>query len=292
MKNNTDFFKNSRQILKKENIFESGDGVSYSKIPRNLFDLKAHFDATTSDILIALILADYSVNSRYYPSFSLERSKIAKMAGLSERQVSISIQKLTLNNVLFVSSRMGEANVYTWNEDFLKGREVTSQGVVKSLHEGGRNDFTRGSEVTSHIYIELSLEIFISSFKEFFAEYQAPYNFYVPAKRNRNNDEPKGSTIQVSRKEAWREAAFYVYEKIKHYDDALPRIYLGLMASKNIEDVRYPKKALFYRVTDSESIHISRSRSHIAQYLYSNEDFMEFYHMKKGGHYDESVRGL
>ncbi len=279
--NSSDFQSNFDSIYKNAELYPEGEGYSWRKIPTPLFNLVDLIGASSADLLVALAMAAITAERKQFPRFTAERPLIAKKTGLSLRAITKSIRFLAEKNVISVRSAWGQKNTYKWNENFLKTSAPGSLPVVNDVHPGWCTTFTRGSERGAHIYIEFSLELFITTLEGFFAEHQPPYRFYVPSKRTKK-DAPQGSgaTISVSRRDAWRDAAFKVYEEIKNQSDALVRIHLALM-SQNVEGVQYPEGALRFRVNDLESFNEARSRSHIKQHLHSDEDFMRFVEMKK-----------
>lgn len=280
-KNSNEFPENFPKISKIQQLYPEGEGYdTWRKIPDIISKLPKLIGAKTNDVVVAYALAHITARESHYPTFSVGRSEIAEVTALSPRAISSSIKFLTSKNMIYVHSSMGQSNRYTWNDEFFKkGIAGGSLLPVNHVHSYQCTTFTPTSERPAHIYIELSLDIFISSFREFFSDDKPCYNFYVPAKRRKkilNIDAPKGETIQVSRKEAWREAAYNAYEKIKHYDDALPRIYLSLMASRNLDEVKHPKTVLEFRVMDTPSIEESKSKSHLREYMHTNLDFQDF----------------
>lgn len=269
-----DFPENFPDISRSFQLYPTGSGIQFAKIPRKLWSL-VEVGAHHSVLLVAFAMADHCSTSLQYPTFELKRSKIAKMTGLSERQVSNAVEFLTANRVLFVHYRNGYVNRYTWNEDFLSTSETISPVPVKSFQGGGEAVSVGTSETISPLYIEFILYLFYrSSFREFF-DSNEEYSFYIPKKRGKENDAllRSGSKISVSRKEAWRDAVYYVFEKIKFEENPLTRIYLSLMGAYRIDDVRFPKKALLMRVYNWPSLHESLSNSLIREHLYDDECF-------------------
>lgn len=278
---NLDYFP---EISKKNDLYAVGEAVSWNKIPDILFRLPREIGASPTETIVALYLARETARTRAFPTFTIKRSDMVQDTGLSDRAISKALEFLAVNRVLSVHYRNGFVNRYTWNEEFLKLGASGSVVPVNDVQGYHCTTFRGTTERGASLYIEFSLEIFISSFKDFFSSPE-PYRFYVPAKRGRKKDSPHngGSTISVSRVDAWRDAAYHCYEQIKHYDDALPRIYLALMASRNLSDITFPKKVLVYRSTDHESMNEARSKSHIREYLHTNEDFIEYVNSKTGG---------
>lgn len=282
-KKSPEFSENSVEISKRENLFEKGEGVSYSKIPRKLINLRAVYKASLADTVVAIALADYSSRSLHYPNFSVEQAEIASITGLSKRQVITSIKNLTLNRVLSVRSTMGFANQYTWNEYFLRTGEIISQGDVKTVHTPSENRSQVGCENSAHIYIEVLLNLFIDKHKEFFATNQKPYRFYVPAKKSKKGA-PKevGAVVEVSRAKAWEDAIRNCFSQIYHRKDALTRIYLALMSSYKIEKVTFPKSFLLHGAMNEGIQHESRKLSQISYCLDNDEEFINEFLSHKG----------
>lgn len=277
MSDSENFRENSPNISYKPDLYPSGDGISWRKIPDNLFEIIPRLGARPNDLGVVLCMARITARLGHYPTFVAKRAELAKLTGLTERAITNSLRSLMSLGVISGAYKNGEAARYTWNEDLLRTLEPGSVVPVNDVQWDQCTTFSGTSERSSRIYIELSLELFYNSFREYFDELAPPFTFYVPGKR-RKKDAPQGSgaTIQVSRRDAWREAAHYCYGKIKNQNDALSRIYLALRASKNIEDVRFPKAALLYRVLDHSSIHEARKNSHLKEYLYDDKDFRLF----------------
>ena len=274
-----DFSDNKSEFSLVENLFE--EGISYRKIPQIFYNLRKLFGASPTAQLVALNLIEISVNKRHYPNFTFKQSDVAIKTGLSDRAVSMAIKFLSSKNLLFVRPRTGLTNLYTWNDQLIRTPELASGVPLNEVQVGTCTTFRSTPEPGSCIYIEFSLDLFRSSFKGFFAEGKE-YQFYVPGKRRSRsgirNDEPQGSgsMVSVSREDAWRDAAYSAFQEVKNRKDALARVYCALRASNNIEDVKYPKSAMSFRVHDLESLAVSRSRSHLREFLYDDEDFKAY----------------
>lgn len=278
------FSTETSQPTFRAELFSPGEGISWRKIPDVLFELHSRHGCTPTVQLVALAMARITAKTGRYPSFHAKQSQLALETGFSERSITNAVRSLVALGAISARYSNGAPTTFTWNVEFLRGVERGSGVPLKDV-QGYHGKWFRGTtERSSCVYIELSLELFYNSFKEFFSEDKPPYRFYVPGKRRKKgelNDAPAmGATIEVPRKEAWRDAAYHVYSKIKNRNDALSRIFLALRASNNIEDVHYPKAALLYRVTDESSIHEARKRSHIAEYLHHDDDFRQFADLK------------
>lgn len=270
------------KIKQVEELYPKGYGVQYAKIPRNLIKL-GQVGATPSTILVAIALADFVSTSYNYPTFELKRSKLSEVTGLSERHIARAIEWLTLNKVIFVRSRTGQVHRYTFNEDFLKTSDKLSAVPVTQCPVSSDKLSGVTSDKLSGLYIELILDLFYkSSFKEFFDDKSKFYSFYIPKRKSKKGDSGPGETIQVSRDEAWRDAVWYVWGKIQHEENPLTRIYLGLVGPYRMNEVRFPKKALLYRVNDFGSINEARQSSHLKTVLHDDRDFQEFLNQKRG----------
>lgn len=278
-----DFPEKFPQISRTDSLFPQGSGVQYSKNPRKLWSLVGE-GATSSTLLVAFAMIEHCSLTLQYPTFELKSSKIAEKCGLSERQVSTAIKFLTSKQVVSVHYKNGCVNRYTWNDEYFSTTENLSVGPLKKLLPTTENLSVGTTEKIAPLYIEFILELLYNyTYKEFF-DSPEEYSFYIPQKRRRKNDEPQGSgsRISVSRKQAWRDAVYHVFDQIRLESNPLTRIYLSLFGPYRLDDVRFPKKALFLRVNNWPAMHEALSNSLIREHLYDDDSLKRYIDHKRG----------
>lgn len=274
----------SENLSEKNRSLLSGSGISFSQIPRNLFKLRHLEKLTYAEAFIALELFDWCHEKRSFPTFSISYSELARKAFCSQRMSIIAIQKLIDLNVLFVDLGRGGKNEYRWNIQFLEtgraGYAELSHVHVKSLHMSCENSAHVHVKVLHTIYIEFILDYIYIFYKQYFSHHDRKIAWRIPSPKTKKGEpQGSGSTIYLTRREAWEraisEVALASIEKNPNKNIFAP-IYLVLMGGFNIEGVRHPKSYLKKIINDPTKIYESKKKSGFSEFLEDDSSFGEY----------------
>lgn len=263
--------------------FLEGSGITWTKIPKTLIQLRKNQGITSSDVLLAISMLDYAARRGHNLEwFAISYKNLAKIAFCTPRQAMIGVQRLIELRLISCVSESKLENKYKFSEHFLREgapSENLSHGQMKIFHIEGENLSQEDVKDIHSIYIDLLIDKLYIFYRDYFATNQTIAK-RIPAKKIKKSGDiiaaPQGSgtTVYLSREQAWREAISWAALSKAGY----VRTYLALMGGFNIDEVDYPTAWLKKVLWDESRQYESKKKSYLYScgYLDDDDTFLQF----------------